>query len=138
MAFPLTALVCSTLALVIIAGVFRVEDAREGKLLMLSGFRVLFDRFVVYIAKKLSTFDTYIGRGFARIVLHYAAHGLLERLLLVLKKGEKRVEQLLRRNKQAVKGIKHNKKRNHLDEIADHKQEFALSDAQKEKMRSHE
>ena len=56
----------------------------------------------------------------------------------MLKKGEKRVEQLLRRNKQAVKGIKHNKKRNHLDEIADHKQEFALSDAQKEKMRSHE
>ncbi|MFT5849215.1 MAG: hypothetical protein ACI9H6_000015 [Patiriisocius sp.] len=128
----------SVAILMILIGIFRVEDAREGKLVLLSKSRLFFSKVVSYVGRKLYSLDTYIGKGFARIMLHYAVHGLLERVLNVLKGTQGRVESLLHRNKQVVKEISKDKKRNHLDEIADHQQETALSEAQKKKMRSHE
>jgi hypothetical protein len=129
---------CSTLALGFIAGVFRVEDARAGDRMVLVRARTLFDRLVVTASQRLSQADTYLGRGFARLMLHYAAHGVLHRLLTFLGRIERKVEHLLRSNKEVAKDIQKNKKKTHLDKIADHRQEVALSEEQKIKMRSHE
>ena len=131
-------LACSTLTLIVLVGVFRVEDAREGRRIILSRVRALFDRLVVFGGRKLSEVDTYLGRGFARLMLHYAAHGILHRLLSFIGRMEQKVEHLLRRNKQVATDIRVNKKKTHLDEIAEHQEEVALTETQKMKMRSHE
>lgn len=131
-------LVCSTMVLVFTTGIFRVEDARQGNRVMLSLLRSLLDRFVTFVGGKLSRADTYLGRGFARLMLHYAAHGILNRLLAFIGRTEKKVEHLLRRNKQVATDIRVSKKKTHLDEIAEHKEEVALTQKQKMKMRSHE
>jgi hypothetical protein len=128
----------STLALGIIAGVFRVEDARAGNRVILVRARGLLDRAVVGATDRLSTADTYLGRGFARLMLHYAAHGLLQRLLMLLGRVEKKVEYLLHSNKKVAKEIRKKKGKTHLDKIADHRAEVALSKEQKAKLRSHE
>ena len=126
------------LALIILIGVFRVEDAHEGNRIMFPKLRTFFDRLVVYLGDKLSKVDTYLGRGFARLMLHYAAHGILHRLLSFIGRTEQKVENLLRRNKQVATDIRVSKKKTHLDEIAEHKEEVALTEKQKMKMRSHE
>lgn len=129
---------CSALTLGIIAGVFRVEDAQQGRRIVLRRARAWFDGVVVSAGSKLTKFDTYLGRGITRLLLHYAAHSILHRLLALITRMEKRVEHLLRRNKQVAKDIQGTKSKTHLDEIAEHKEEVALTDAQKRKMRSHD
>lgn len=131
-------LACSTLALVAIAGVFRFEDARGGNRVTLVRTRSFFDRSVVTTYTKLSQVDTYLGRGFARLMLHYAAHGILQKILSFVSRTEKKVEHLLRQNKQVAKDIQTSKEKNHLTKIAEHQQEVALTEKQKMKMRSHE
>jgi len=131
-------LACSTLALGIIAGVFRVEDARGGHLVILGGVRRFFNKIISAVAERLSKADTYFGRGFPRLMLHYLAHGVLYRLLAFVGRVEKRVAHLLRRNKQVAKDIRTTKEKTHLDKIADHQKKVALTDAQKKKMRSHD
>lgn len=128
----------STLTLGIIAGVFRVEDARAGNRVVLVRARGLLDRVVTEAVSRLSTVDTYLGRGFARLMLHYAAHGLLQHVLLLLSRVEKKVQYLLHSNKKVAKEIRKKKEKTHLDKIADHREEVALSEEQKAKMRSHE
>jgi len=131
-------LALSVSTLVIIAGVFRVEDAREGKRVALASVRGLFDTFLRKLRTRLAKADTYLGRGFARLMLHYAAHGVLQRLLAFIGRTEQRVEHLLRRNKQVAKEIRTDKQKTHLDALKEHQEETALTEAQKKKMRSHE
>jgi hypothetical protein len=131
-------LTCSTLTLAVIARVFRVEDSRSGSRVVLINARQWFDRIVTEATLRLSKADTYLGRGFARLMLHYAAHGVLHRLLLFVGRMEKKVEHLLRSNKKVAKEIRINKEKTHLDKIADHREEVALTEEQKTKMRSHE
>ena len=138
MTTALTYLACSTLALVIIAGVFRVEDARDGQLVVLKKARLWFSKVVTAAFTKLSKLDTYIGKGFARLMLHYAAHNILRSLLLLIEKIENKIKSLLKRNTQVAKDLRLTKEKTHLDHIADHRIETALTDAQKKKMRSHE
>jgi len=130
-------LICSTLTLGIIAGVFRVEDARDGNRVVMVRARKFFDRMVAVVTERLSKADTYLGRGFARLMLHYAAHGVLHRLLTFLGRIEKKVEHLLRSNKRVAKDIRTKKEKTHLDKIADHREEVKLTEEQKIKMRSH-
>lgn len=131
-------LASSALALVIIAGVFRVEDAREGRLVVFKTARVLFDKIITMVFYRLSKLDTYIGKGFARLMLHYAAHNILRSTLLLIQKLENKIKGLLKRNTQVAKDLRLTKEKTHLDHIAEHRIETALSDAQKKKMRSHD
>ena len=131
-------LVLSVSTLVIITGIFRIEDAREGKRVVLVAVRNLFDSFLQKLRSKCVRVDTYLGRGFARLMLHYVAHGVLYRLLAFIARTEDKVEYLLRRNKQVAKEIRTNKQKTHLDVLKEHQKETALTEAQKKKMRSHE
>ncbi|MFT7507087.1 MAG: hypothetical protein ACI92I_000225 [Acidimicrobiales bacterium] len=135
------ALICfasSAMILVVISAIFRIEDARGSHLLVLAHTRSLFNKSIVKLSGALSKMDTYVGRGFLRLMLHYLAHSVLQKFLSLINRAEKWVENLLRRNKQVSKDIRSAKKRTHLDAMTEHKEEVALTDVQKEKMRSHE
>lgn len=133
----LVLLSCSLLTLVIIAGVFRVEDAKGGKLVVLRKVREFFNRTVTRVAVKLSSVETYIGKGSLRLSLHYVLHGILHFVLSFVSRVQHKIEHLLRRNKQVAKEIRTDKEKTHLDKISDHKEEVALTEAQKVKLRSH-
>lgn len=127
----------SIIALSIIAGVFRIEDAQGGQLIILRRVRGFFDRVVLWIITCCSWIGTYIRHSFARLFFHYLAHRLLKRLYAVTRTLELKTEELLRQNKRTARRISTERhERSHLDEIADHKQKTSLSDAQIEKMRS--
>ena len=102
MTTALTYLACSATVLVIIIGIFRVEDARDGKLVLLTKVRLFFNRLVTYLGARLYSLDTYIGKGFARVMLHYAVHGLLERILNGLKGIEQHTRECLGINQQQL------------------------------------
>lgn len=135
-----TLLVCiiSAVALVFLAGVFRVEDARAGELILLGGVRRWFDRTIRTATFKMATWHPYLGQGFARLILHYLAHTVLDRLLAVARALETWLERLLHRNRQVAKKIDAEKRQTHLDMIAAHKAETALTERQKQKLRSHD
>lgn len=136
----LTYLGCSVLALVLLTTLYIVEDIKGHRILLVRA-RSLLDTVCNSVARKLSVSGVLFGKGFVRLLFHYIAHTVLKRFLLVLRAVEQKVEALVWRNKRLVKNI-HTKKtgkseRSHLDEIADHKTEVALSSKQKEEMRSH-
>ncbi len=127
----------SVLTLLFIIAVFCVEDAQSGKRVLFPKIREMLDSLVLKYSHKLIAIDTYLGRGFTRLMLHYAAHGVLQRLLKIVEHIEHKVEYLLRRNKQVAKQIKTNTQKTHLDELTAHKEHTALSEEQKKQIRSH-
>ena len=130
-------LACSALTLSIIAGVFRVEDARGGKRVALSTVRHLFDRFVWWLHACVVRVQEYVRHSMARLFFHYVAHRILKRLYAITHTLETKAEELLRQNKRTARRIgAHKQARSHLDEIADHKQKTSLTGEQIEKMRS--
>ena len=138
MSTSLLILIISTIALVVLTGVFRVEDARGGALVLLGGVRRGFDRLIRAVSFKLATWHPYLGRGFLRLLFHYFAHTVLDRLLAAARWIETRLERLVRRNRQVAKKIDAEKRQTHLDMIAAHKAETALTERPKQKLRSHD
>ncbi len=129
----------STITLILCIGVFRVEDSRGGKRIFLGRIRSGFDTAVAVALQKLTQVDTYLGRGIARLTLHYAAHGILQRLLAWVTATQNKVEYLLKRNKQVVREIRTtDAKKTHLDALKEHKEETALSEQEKRKLKSHD
>ena len=130
-------LASSIITLSVIAGVFRIEDAQGGQLLVLRRVRGFFDRVVLWLIMCCTWIAAYIRHSFARLFFHYLAHRLLKRLYAVTHRLELKTEELLRQNKRTARRIStERQERSHLDEIADHKERTSLSDAQIEKMRS--
>jgi len=138
MSNALIILAVSTLTLVLITGVFRVEDARGGSTIILTRFRVFMNTVLTVCIKKITNIETYLGKGMVRLVLHYCVHGILRRVLLFVSFIKNRIENLVSKNKQVAKEIRSNKKKTHLDKIAEHRKKTALTESQKKKMRSHE
>lgn len=123
--------------LLILTVLFIVED-RKGTKVVAVRVRNVLDAVLGKLAIKGSTHGYFFGKGFARLVFHYSMHGVLKRFLQFLKKWEQRVETMLHRNRTVAKQIQGEKQRTHLDEIADHKSETALTDSEKEQLRSHD
>gem|GEM_PF-828474 len=137
MEFALIYLASSAAALVIIAGVFRVEDTRGGQRIVFGRVRTLFDWVVLWIIGVFRWLYEYIRYSFARLFFHYAAHRILKRLYIVTHFLEEKTEELLRQNRRTARRISTERhERSHLDEIADHKEETALTREEIEKMRS--
>jgi hypothetical protein len=136
MSLPLYILIGSTITLVIMTGVFRLEDAR-GKLLFFASVRRAFTRGITQMLERYIGWHPYVGRGFFRLLLHYFAHGFLRRVLNGIRRLEERVERLMRQNRQVAKSIDAEKRQSHLTAIAEHKIETALSEREKQRRRSH-
>lgn len=138
MSLPLYILIGSALTLVILTGVFRVEDT-SGKIIVLGALRRRFNAALTILIAQVKSWHPYVGRGFVRLVLHYLAHGLLRRILAGIRRVERWIEQLMRQNRLIAKSIDAEKRHNsHLQAIADHKAETALSEREKRRLRSHD
>lgn len=123
--------------LVLLTGVFRVEDARGGQLVVLVRVRRLFDRFVCFLLDCAQKVSEYVRYSFMRLFFHYAAHRILKRLYAFTHFLETKTEELLRQNRRVAKRIDAEKRvRSHLDDIADYKKETALSTEEIDRLRS--
>lgn len=121
------------LALVIF---YNFEDAR-GNRVIFRRLRAFLDDVIVFVGRTFLLILNWFRKSFIRLLFHYGAYRLLKRILRLVRTCEHKIEQMLRQNKRAAREISGERTRNHLDEIADHKEASALSDRQREKMRSH-
>ena len=122
----------SLVILIFLSVLYRIEDIR-GKRVVLSRIRSLTDIGLITTFTTLRQLRHRVWDGFVHIVLRYGVHTFLGATLAFLKGLEQRVEIAVRRNRQAVRSGK--RVRNHLDEIADHKESVALSEEEKQKLK---
>lgn len=135
MTIALTYVGISFVALLLLTVLFVIEDAK-GERVFLVRFREFLDFIILQIVLKIQKWFSIFTTGFMRVLFHYGAHTVLNRILAGLKKMELRVEELVRKNRKIARDLR-NRKRNHLDDIADHKAEVALTNIEKEKLLSH-
>jgi hypothetical protein len=130
----LIAFACSCGLLLLLILLYTAEDIR-GRRIFLSGARSLFDRILLSSLAALRHLRDAFNNSFMRLLLHYGMHSILKRILAALRHFEKRVEDLVRRNRTIARRIRARKEqRTHLDEIASHKEEVALTKEEREKL----
>lgn len=125
-----------SLGTLLVLTVFYILEDRKGNRIFLTYFRNKLDAFLFLFVQKIKQWAAIFTTGFMRILFHYGAHSILKRLLATIRGLEARLEELVRKNRKVARGLGE-KTRNHLDEIAEHKEEVALSDKEKEQMMSH-
>ncbi len=126
----------STLILVCIAVVFRIEDAR-GSRFNPFGVRSGLD-FAVRRGMWLWRYWTdYFSRSVLRALFHYSAHSVLKLMYGITRDLNAKVERLLRQNRKMARQLRDTQRRTHLDEIAAHKEATALSEEEKLRLREH-
>ena len=127
----------SFLALLVISVVFRIEDAQGGSVVVLKKPRRLFDQLVILMSHFAVRGYKKMRHSFLRIFFHHVAHRILKRLYALTHFLEEKTEELLRQNKRTGRRIDAEKRvRSHLDDIAAHQQETALSKEDIERLRS--
>ncbi len=135
MIIALTYVGISVLVLLLLTVLYVVEDI-QGKQVFLVQTRARFDMLLYMLLAKLQKWVSVFTTGFMRVLFHYGAHSILKRILSMLRRLEARVEHLVRQNRKVARDLR-NRARTHLDDIADHKAEVALSDKEKQKMLAH-
>lgn len=122
--------------LVALVVLYLYED-RQGRRVVLPGLRARLDALCEYGARGLMRTRSLFGYQVISLILHYLAHNFLKRILSMLHRLEERIDTLVHKNKKAVQTMNEERSRTHLDEIAQHKHESALTESQKRKMRQH-
>ena len=113
-----------------------IEDVK-GQRVFLKRAREKLDAVFLKILEKLFACTSFFTHGFMRLLLHYSAHKVLKQILLTLKHLEQKVENLVRHNRRIAKTIKEEAmEKTHLQAIAEHKQEVALTDEEKAERRA--
>lgn len=131
MIIALTYVGVSIAVLLLLTFLYVIEDI-QGKRVFLPRLRVAFDEMLATIQRKIGSLVSFFTHGFMRLLLHYGAHTVLKRLLAALRTLESRVEELVRKNRRVAKTIRESKEKNHLDVIAEHKEEMMLSEKERE------
>jgi hypothetical protein len=117
--------------------IYVVEDIKGHRVFFMR-FRTVLDALLVRTVGKIESFMFSFTNGFMRLLLHYGAHSILKRILAVIRRLETKVEELVRHNRKVAKDIGDAiRPKNHLDAIAEHKEEVALSEKEKEEMLTH-
>ncbi len=122
--------------LVIVSTIFVLEDSSNGRIVFLKKIRFSFNNFVSKDVFRFRSVRIFSKTGVVRLMLYYVIHTILRNILILINNLKKGIEVLLLRNKQVVKKIRSNVEKTHLDKISDHKQEVALTQEQKIKLRS--
>jgi hypothetical protein len=135
MVVALTYVGVSITVLTVLTVVYVVEDV-HGKRVFIPRVRETLDQGLYIVALKLRDISRFFTHGFVRLLLHYGAHTILKRILNTLRGWEHRVEELVRHNRKIAKDIRAQKGDPHLNAIAQHKQDVALTEIQKEELKS--
>ena len=126
----------SAATIVALVALFNAE-ARRGERILLTRIRNWLDRVVLYLGSAFGRLFTYIGAGVFKVVFHYFVHKILSRCIAVLHGIASYLSHLQIRNKRRAMTVRNGENRSHLDEIAAHKEETSLTEAERRKMRSH-
>ena len=107
-------------------------EVRAGERIVLGKLRMHLDRGLEIFLRWLKCLLRRMSRFMARTVLSYGVYQLLESIVARLIRIEQRAERLIRHHR-PITAEKRN--RNHLDEVAEHKDAVALTEKEKQQMR---
>lgn len=114
---------------------YSFEDKKGGRI-VLPRFRLMLDHVVEACGRSLLRAGDFMGGRFLRLLIHYGLHTILKRLLFFLRSLEGKVEEMVRQNRRRAKDVTQPHVENHLDAIAQHKEEVALTEREKRKLRA--
>ena len=117
--------------------VFYSFEDRKGERIVFPRFRHMLDHLVETLGRSLLRAGDFMGGRFLRLLIHYGLHTILKRLLLFLRSLEAKVEEIIRQNRRRAKDVTQPHVENHLDAIAQHKEEVALTEGEKRKLPAH-
>jgi hypothetical protein len=136
MTLVLTIIGVSVGVLVLLLSLFKAEESR-GSRIVLPRVREYLDRGIVGFSNKLAYFFGHLGSGVVRTTFHYLLHKFLNVCIALLTKSKAFLAHLQLRNKRVAKVMKAKTTENHLDAIAAHREETALSEEEKRQRRLH-
>lgn len=111
---------------------FSIEERKGGRV-FLSGVRNFFDHVLEETTYRFSHVSLQFGSGVFRLLFHYIVHICIGGVLWVLRSLEAFFHHLQYRNRQSAKSVRPKEDKTHLDLIAEHKEQIALSDSEKQK-----
>ena len=133
----LTVLGISAVVLLVLTALFRIE-AKKKKRFFLSTVRGWLDAVVASVTHQCVCFFAHMRAGMMRTTVHYVVHHILGSIILFLTGLQKKLFRLYEKNKWQQKVSLQNQGGDaHLNAIAEHKKDTALTAAQKRKMRKH-
>lgn len=137
MSAGLTVMGVSAVVLVVLTALFRAEMKRRERVL-LGGVRGGLDAMVLYITGIFGRLCAHLQAGVIRTTMHYIVHHVLEGVISVLLRLQKRLFRVYEKNKWHHNPSSGSENTDpHLTAIAEHKKETALTPAQKRKLRKH-
>lgn len=122
----------STALLVALSLLYAAEDAR-GERILFPRLRRWLDKFLRYLIIVALGTLRWFWQGVVRLVLRYGVYQMVGATVNYLISLEQKIEKTIFRQKDTTDRAE--RPRNHLDEIADHKESIALSDDEKRRMR---
>jgi len=122
----------STVMLVLLTVLYVSEDARGGRIIF-PRFRRWLDKFLKYVITIVLGTILWVWDALVRLILRYGVYQMLGALVNYLINLEQRIEKTIFRQRDI--SDRTDRPRNHLDEIADHKESIALSPDEKRRMR---
>lgn len=120
--------------MVAFGGLFFVESKR-GDRLVLGGFRGWVDKVLVAIHGALSKLHWHFGSGAVRLIIHFVLHRLLSSLVTFLNRIMDLVNSWRTKNRLAARSVRDAQEKTHLELIADHKTDTALTEKEKKKLK---
>lgn len=116
---------CFFLCSVIII-LFRIEDS-YGDRILLARTRTSLDNFLCNVLHFVGRISQLSLVEYVRLTWHYIVHTLLRRILFFTARTQQAVEDMVRKNKAVAKEIQKRHAQSHLEQIAEHKEQVALS-----------
>lgn len=107
----------------------------QGRRLFLVGLRLKLDNLLTNIFSALSKFSNFISGKVIRLSIHFIVHQVLVIILSILKFLESHISKLQWRNRILARRVRLTETKNHLDLIAEHQEENALTDKEKQKLK---
>ena len=134
----LIAFITAIVFFIILSGMVRKERLR-GRRFFAGGLRVSLDAFVESTAKSLGSKWQHFSRYIVQLNWYYSIHAFLKGILAVIVKFYTFFEDKLERNRKRAKQLRAEKRQlnevNHLHQMTKHKEDTALTPAQKRKLK---
>lgn len=128
----------NSLIFLVLVGVTR-QERRRGRRFFAVGVRAWLDGVVETLGERLAKGTDYFVRYFVQLNWYYSIHSVLRTLLRGLVTVYTYFENLFERNRKRTKKLRREKhelsEHNHLQQMAKHKEETALTPAQQRKLR---
>lgn len=114
-------------------------EMKRGERLLLNGLRRLLDRLFEVVSQKVDSNWQHFVKYIVQLHWYYSIHSVLKAILRVIVAFYSYFESLFENNRQRAKKLRAEKKQissnTHLRQVADHKEETALTPKQKQNLR---